>query len=556
MNARKHNLISVLATGVIVVILVSLVLFWARWLCSMQRVALLPPVARRVTVQPSSPLFEISAPRVPRGIGAEMTSYSLLSTGLGALQYVPRRQARIFQWDSHSRRPSVYYDAARGLIVYAGPAPTQEGDGTHATRRVTYYAGPEGVGEAPDVRLGRFRSPVADRSMLRPQIVYDPTLRRFFAIDWPERTVRQGPKLADKDPHQPVQIRVLWQGVLGQGGPDLHLVPPSLPRDIEAGKTLYLGAFFSIEDRVLVLDASGRIDLLDPQTLEIVGAAGRLVSPTTLFGSPRLTKPEDVLSFSVTPIGVGQDRAYGGCAVATISRDAIGMRLNVYDANGGLLDGAETGIPQYREDGRGEARRSGTIFSAGAAYVYLPGAQVLTLAKFALESLHPPVFLLASYLAGPHLEAAAGYRSLFLLPDSFVAMSARGGDSGLIERSSRAFGLALPALLLSLLLAWRVTRDGGRLGLSKNARALWLAGTVVFGLPAYLTYRLTWPKVALVTCTNCGVGRRLDWEKCHRCGSPWLVPELTPPAWRVVGEPEPVEENSLSREPQTDIQVQ
>jgi hypothetical protein len=23
-------------------------------------------------------------------------------------------------------------------------------------------------------------------------------------------------------------------------------------------------------------------------------------------------------------------------------------------------------------------------------------------------------------------------------------------------------------------------------------------------------------------------------DKCHRCGSPWHVPELTPPAWRVV----------------------
>jgi hypothetical protein len=35
------------------------------------------------------------------------------------------------------------------------------------------------------------------------------------------------------------------------------------------------------------------------------------------------------------------------------------------------------------------------------------------LAKFTFENLHPPVFLLASYLAGPHLAATASYHSLF-----------------------------------------------------------------------------------------------------------------------------------------------
>jgi hypothetical protein len=146
---------------------------------------------------------------------------------------------------------------------------------------------------------------------------------------------------------------------------------------------------------------------------------------------------------------------------------------------------------------------------------------------------------LASYLAGPHLEAPAGCRSLFLLPDSFVAMSARDVHAGWVGRFSRALSLALPAFLLSLLLAWRVTRDGARLGLSKNTRAAWVAGTVLFGLPAYITYRLTRPRVTLVTCTNCGTGRRPDRERCQRCGSPWVVPELVPPAWRVLDEGSP-----------------
>ena len=94
------------------------------------------------------------------------------------------------------------------------------------------------------------------------------------------------------------------------------------------------------------------------------------------------------------------------------------------------------------------------------------------------------------------------------------------------------------------------------MGLSKQERTLWTLGAFALGLPAYITYRLTRPKVTLVTCANCGKSRRPDMDKCHRCGSPWVVPELTPPAWRVLGEPEPAEENSLSREPRADMQVQ
>jgi hypothetical protein len=311
----------------------------------------------------------------------------------------------------------------------------------------------------------------------------------------------------------------------------------------------------------LVLDRSGRVDLLDSETLTFAGVAGRLGSPAPLFGFPHPTRPDDVISYTVSPIGIsrgtaGQGRTYAGCAIATISREATGLRLDVYDANGQSVGGDDMGFRPYAETADGKITRGKSIPSTEAAYSYLPGAQVLTLAQFTLENLHPPVFLLASYLAGPHLDATAGYRSFLLLPDSFVAMSARDAHAGRVGRSSRAFFLAVPAFLLSLLLAWRVTRDGARLGLSKNRRAVWAAGTVVFGLPAYITYRLTRPRIALVTCANCGLGRRPDLEKCHRCGSPWVVPELVPPAWRVLGEPEPAEERLSSPVEQADSSAQ
>jgi hypothetical protein len=305
---------------------------------------------------------------------------------------------------------------------------------------------------------------------------------------------------------------------------------------------------------VLVLDASGRIDLLDQQKLEYVRSAGALPVPPGLFDSAGPVRPEDLAAYDVKPFllpGREGDRGRrdGGWAVASLSREGLALQLSVFDPNGHGIGGRATEIAQY---GAHEA----PISSVRAAYFTLPGAQVLTGAKFVLENLHPPVLLVLSFLAGPHMEATAGYRSLFLLPDSFVAMAARDAAGTLIDRIFLAVVLGFPAVLFAAWLASNVGRDARRMGLSQNTRLAWRIAIVILGLPAYITYRLMRPRVTLVTCGNCGVGRRPDQEKCHHCGSPWVVPELTPPAWRVLGEPEPVEGNTFSREPQTDSQVQ
>ena len=550
MNSQKRNSINIVAMGVVVVILMSLGLFWARWLCALQRADLLPEADRKAAVElPLSLAWtqgEDPNVRLPRYLTAEMVSRPPSETcllSLGAPQFVEQHlpggsRSHVYRWNWQADdATSVHYDRSLGLIVYQGVERELRADGTQAFRRFICYAGPEGVGKQPDEKLGQFRSPVADGYMLQPQIVYDRVVRRFFAVEWSAQNVRKGPELPPDDAHQPVQIRALW------GNPvSLTLLDRLTPGEKQGNNSILVGALYSTEGRLLVLDASGRIDLLDSQTLEFAGVAGRLASPTPLFGLPRSTRPEDVLSYAAFPIGIsrgnaGQGRTYGGCAVATVSRGATGLRLDVYDANGRSVGSDEMGFRPYAETTDGKITRGQSIPSTKAVYSHLPGAEVLTIAQWMFENLHPPVLLLASYLAGPHLAATTGYRSLFLLPDSFVAMSARDASAGRIGRASRAFLLALPAFLLSLLLAWRVTHDGARLGLSKNARAAWVAGTVAFGLPAYITYRLTRPKVALVTCANCGLGRRPDREKCHRCGNPWVVPELVPPAWRVLGEP-------------------
>jgi len=318
----------------------------------------------------------------------------------------------------------------------------------------------------------------------------------------------------------------------------------------------------SMSQRETVLDASGWIDLLDTNSLELTRSQIRLWAPAGLYSRDRMATPRDVAAYSVQPVSVhfpGADRgtwATVGCAVATLSRDATSVRLDVFDPNGRVVVAQETEVPQYTETHDGRIAHKTPIASPEAAYFRLPGANGLTLTQFALESLHPPVFLLLSYFPASKLEATAGQRSLLLLPDSFLAMKARDKQGRPIEEFCASMACAIPALLLALVLARRVDRDGRRLGLSKNARTAWIVGTVLFGLPAYLTYRLTRPRATLVTCANCGLGRRPDDEKCHHCGSPWTVPELTPPAWRVIAEPEPIEEYALSPEPQADSQVQ
>jgi hypothetical protein len=314
-------------------------------------------------------------------------------------------------------------------------------------------------------------------------------------------------------------------------------------RDTPPTSNIIVGPI-SMTHRTPVLDASGRIDLLDMDTLELVRSQMHLRAPAGLYFGGGTATPEEVAAYSVSPISSrppdgGGTWAYAGCSVAVLSRDGTSVRLDVFDPNGRVVTSNETTVPQYLWTHSGGIAHRTPISSPEAAYFRLPGAQGLTLAKFALESLHPPILQFLSYFGASHFEATAGYRSLFLLPDSFLAMRARAKQGRPVEEFLASIVFMIPALVLALLLAWRVDRDGGRLGLSKDARTAWVVGTVAFGLPVYVTYRLTRPKATLVTCANCGLGRRPDMEKCHHCGSPWSVPDLTPPAWRVLDECSP-----------------
>ena len=569
MNAKKLSIANVLATGAIVLVLTLTGLFWARSLCRLSRANLTPPSVREVTICPSY-LFSSENSQdanlvTPSAVTATASTETPLVAGLGVAQYVLSRlpmgplspDSHIYYWESEPDEERIYYDPVMGQMVHAGTLTERKPDGTDAITYFTHYAGPEGVGLTPDEKLGRFVDPVVDRLAFYPWVVYDRGPGRFFLIDWRKREVRKGPDRSEGSTLSPVQI-----GLVRKNPHSLRidLEPPSY-RDpggrTSAEPTYTSGSGLSVGP-LPVLDASGRIGLLDLDTLELAWGQMRLVAPASLSCPERGARPKDVAAYFVEPffeysrVG-GGGWVYGGTAVATLSSDATTVRLEVIDANGMHVDTEVTTLPQYIEGKHGDILPGKAVPSAEAAYLHLPGALATTIARFTVENLHPPALMLLSYFTGPRAEATAGSRSLFFPPDSFVARKARGGRPS-PDRALIVLLLMAPGLLLAVWLADRVGRDATRIGLPKNVRKACVVGTFLFGLPAYITYCLAKPRIALVTCANCGLGRRPDMERCHQCGSVWTVPELIPPAWRVVGQPEqpeatsssPVEETSQS----------
>jgi hypothetical protein len=200
------------------------------------------------------------------------------------------------------------------------------------------------------------------------------------------------------------------------------------------------------------------------------------------------------------------DNEYAGLMVASVSRQGSRPTVAVFDKEGRLL-----------QESYGDHGFPPVLFPA---------------TKYLVESLHPPALTLASFFTAYSFEAGATHRALFLMPNSFVALQ-RDREAKSIVQFLAALLFLLPALAFSGFLSWRVVRDAAVMGLSRRARRLWGLATFAFGLPAYITYRLTRPGVALALCSSCGQGRRVDREVCHHCGDGWDAPALEPPTWRV-----------------------
>ena len=554
---RLTNPIRVLATGFVVLTFVSIFLFWIRFLCRVSLSERLPDEIRSTVIEPSGllPLGLEKDPNMERRsrVSAQIRSEPLLTLGITAyFESISPGGSRSSVLLFDTNKNWAYFDHKSGQFVFRHVEAEIMPDGSRLEREVQHYVGPEGISEIPDETLGRFTEPIVDGSNIKSTllesdelILYDKKIRRFFRIGLKPGTFVKGPELDTDDIHEPVQIgqldknsillqlswsppefksskvypgeRAAW---IRQRRPSLAAVPSS-----EAGRYL------------LVLDKSGRIDLLDKETLTFAAAAGRLPETDNLLGSQRPATSRNTLSYSAKAIYLGARRTaeavreeqtsdegpfqYAGLIAASLSRDGMNLAVTVYNGKGQVEEQAY----------RASRRRTKT---GKTAYFGSPWAPASSIVKYLAENLHPPALTIASFFTASAFEAGAGHRALFLLPNSFVAMKARDARENITAKLLYALALMLPALLLALWLAVQVAGDANVIGLQGNVRLFWIIATVAFGLVGYITYRLTRPKVTLVTCANCGRPRRPDMEKCHRCGSKWDVPELIPPAWRVL----------------------
>jgi hypothetical protein len=550
--------VRVFATGFVVLTLLSIPLFWSRFVCEISLAGRMPIDATWIDISPSGlvpPELE-DDPNVVRHshVVAQMNTEEPLflgiidyfkSRGPGGLQsniYYAKFDDKDWVW--------IYFDEKIGQISCRYNTAEISSDKTAHPKEEQLYVGPEGISETADKSLGKFIEPIVDSrpwewpSSLQ-QTLYDRKLRRFFTIDFNKKTVLKGPQLAKDDKHKPVQI-----GRLIKNSSYVHMAwsdPQIKDPDEEKDRQRYprrsstkplpgINYSYGGGPYLLVLDESGRIDLLDRETLKFAGTAGRLPVPPTLFSSKQFVKDKDLLAYRAFALTSITDRKYRGMCAAGLNRDGTAMTVAVFDEKGKQI---RTRCTMLKQD-------NNYIPSNLAVYSEAPYAPASTIGKYLVENLHPPILSIASFFMADSFEATSGHRALFILPNSFAAMKGRKSDSLIASikgpdksenigtRLYAALLILLPSIILAILLAWRVSKDAATVGLSESAKLYWMLGTLAFGLTAYITYRLTRPKITLVTCANCGNLRRPDMDRCHRCGSKWRVPELIPPAWRVI----------------------
>jgi hypothetical protein len=543
MKSRMNYSIMVLATGFAVLVLLSLPLFWGRWLSETCLIAMMSRDCTNVVISPSGlvpPELE-NDPNVVRhsDVSASMRTGEPEFLLLGIADYFGQlkpegRNSNIYYLNKDKPDETwkwIYFDEKIGQIACCYTKQERYIDGNILLRKVQLYAGPEGMSETSDASLGRFINPIADTEAwyARPFIIYDKQIRRFFKINFNEKTVTKGPELDEADINKPIQI---GQIAKSQSMLNLYWSPPFLKAPDEGSKNPkpIVERDYSWDKRqyLLVLDETGRIDLLDIETLKFAGVAGHLPAPETLFPSKMVVTPDDLLAYEVLPLALKTDHKYRGMYAASVNREGTAITLAVFDEEGRLIRQKNNDFTNY------EGRSSRDISTSKAVFWSVPWAPTLTISKYLLENLHPPILSLFSYFAAGSIEAGAGHRALFILPNSFIAMKGRDISTNMTERFFVALLIILPSIILAIILAWRIGEDAAVVGLSENAKQFWMLTTIAFGLAAYITYRLTRPKITQVTCDNCGKLRRPDMDRCHRCGSKWHVPELIPPTWRVI----------------------
>jgi len=544
MNSQKGYVVNVVVTGLMTVVVLSTVLFVGRFFCLELLLESMPPEMAWFGGSPSGLLGDwdknpdetVTDPNAVAKPSLIMcgTNRELIAQSLGIFQYAWKiSQERLdqlispdiyqFSQEYQGSRHLVYFDKDLGLVVDCDIGREGLDDKGKWTgkwiKKINWYAGPRGISQKPDGNIGRFTKPLMGQS----GIVFDRKLSQFVRIDSRNKEVTRGPKVQQEI----VQVGNLSKNDRVLDGPNWR---PPQRRTVKYktrpdGRVLEYVKYEFIQQEMyhhylpetgseLVLDNSGVVYKLDMETLDLTGTIGELLWPG-VHGS---------LAYEVKPLCI-QDN-YAGLIAGGVGPDIFRPGFLVFDEAGNCI-GEEWGDVELSK------------FAGGPA---------LSITNFVLETLHPTILQLTAYFTALRFDGADGPRSLFVLPNSLVGR--KGVDLSAEDILEYILGLwvIFPSVAISLLLAWRIEKDARKVGLSDRAKFWWMVVTVAFGLTAYITYRLTRPKDTLVTCANCGRARRPDMDRCHQCGSKWLVPELVPPLWRVIEKPQPGEGSVLSSE--------
>jgi hypothetical protein len=572
------NLLNVAATGIIVLVMFSLLLFLGRLVCYKILWQLMPQQYKDIAISPSGivpgeemPVRQIYVrPNEKAGVlidsnirlssvqaNIEDSVFGDKSMGIfnifmkAIMQHHYRNEKGIF-YRFTDENNFLLFNERTGLFNRKAETSAKTPEGEKIAEVSELFAGPNGISEKESSSLGRFEDPIVCEFWgSRKLQLYDRNKRRFFIADFNEGKVVEGLELAKGDVREPIAMGWIEKGSYRDIKLEWHV--PEV-KDVNGNWTaqeLFFGndepnwgmtyrPFWDPSQRyITVLARGGRIYNLDTIKWTLM-ESGFLPIPASLFSGlqPKgIALPEDLLAYQIIPIYSylrvpekdkkswnAKDVRYLGMFVAALSREGTALAVNIFDSNGRLI---------CRADTKGTfAGWTNTISSALAIYGS-PWNSFWTPVEYIFENLQPPVLEAASYLCANCFEASAGHRAIFILPNSFVGMLGRALEGTFLERQVIFFLQIGLSLILAVWLALRVRKDAILVGLSRTEKKWWIAGTIAFGLPAYITYRLTRPKETLVSCPNCGKMRRPDMETCHRCGSKWEVPELTPPSWRI-----------------------
>jgi len=194
MRSRSNYLIQVITAGFLVLVFLSLSLFWARLVCTSVLAGIMPMDYRAVVITPSGlvPAAIESDPNVVRHSRVHARIMHGAPQALGIANYISDkapegRNSIIYYFDPEDENPAwIYFDERTGQINCRWPDVERMPDGTVKRQMVQIYVGPEGISEIPDEDIGRFNSLIVDVSDIGwgQLTLYDKKLRQFFAVKW------------------------------------------------------------------------------------------------------------------------------------------------------------------------------------------------------------------------------------------------------------------------------------------------------------------------------------------------------------------------------------